>query len=64
MMMTSGQAVKYSGSLDAARHILKEGPASMFRGAGANIVRAVASAGVLAGYDKFRDVYIKWRVET
>jgi len=55
MMMTSGQAVKYSGSVDCARQILKhEGFKSMFKGAGANILRAVAGAGVLAGYDKLQ----------
>ena len=61
-MMTSGQTVKYTGSLDAARQILREGPVAMFRGAGANVVRAVASAGVLAGYDKFKEVYVQWRI--
>jgi solute carrier family 25 (adenine nucleotide translocator) protein 4/5/6/31 len=55
MMMTSGQAVKYNGSLDCARQILaKEGMSSMFKGAGANILRAVAGAGVLAGYDQLQ----------
>ena len=55
MMMTSGQAVKYNGSLDCAKQILaKEGMASMFKGAGANILRAVAGAGVLAGYDQLQ----------
>lgn len=32
----------------------KEGPKSLFKGAGANILRGVASAGVLAIYDKFQ----------
>lgn len=52
MMMTSGQAVKYSSSMACAKEILaKEGMSSMFKGAGANILRAVAGAGVLSGYD-------------
>mmetsp|Transcript_76769 Transcript_76769/g.156064 ORF Transcript_76769/g.156064 Transcript_76769/m.156064 type:complete len:309 (+) Transcript_76769:75-1001(+) len=52
MMMTSGAAVKYRSSLHCASEILKnEGFASMFKGAGANILRAVAGAGVLSGYD-------------
>ncbi|CAB4308645.1 unnamed protein product [Prunus armeniaca] len=55
MMMTSGEAVKYKSSLDAFSQILKnEGAKSLFKGAGANILRAVAGAGVLAGYDKLR----------
>ncbi|XP_019163984.1 PREDICTED: ADP,ATP carrier protein, mitochondrial [Ipomoea nil] len=55
MMMTSGEAVKYKSSFDAFSQILKnEGPKSLFKGAGANILRAVAGAGVLAGYDKLQ----------
>ncbi|KAJ6138273.1 hypothetical protein N7471_004759 [Penicillium samsonianum] len=53
MMMTSGEAVKYSSSMDAARQIVaKEGVKSLFKGAGANILRGVAGAGVLSIYDK------------
>ncbi|KAF9248676.1 hypothetical protein DTO006G1_4672 [Penicillium roqueforti] len=53
MMMTSGEAVKYSSSMDAARQIIaKEGFKSLFKGAGANILRGVAGAGVLSIYDK------------
>ncbi|CAI0431000.1 unnamed protein product [Linum tenue] len=55
MMMTSGEAVKYSSSLAAFKQIVKnEGTKSLFKGAGANILRAVAGAGVLAGYDKLQ----------
>ncbi|KAI9116687.1 hypothetical protein K1719_012345 [Acacia pycnantha] len=55
MMMTSGEAVKYKSSMDAFSQIIKnEGPKSLFKGAGANILRAVAGAGVLAGYDKLQ----------
>jgi len=62
MMMTSGQAVKYKGSMDCAIQIIKnEGAMSMMKGAGANILRGVAGAGVLAGFDKFKAVYIAWR---
>ena len=47
------QAVKYSSSLDAARQIVaKEGSKSLFKGAGANILRGVAGAGVLSIYDQ------------
>ncbi|KAI4382140.1 hypothetical protein MLD38_008139 [Melastoma candidum] len=55
MMMTSGQAVKYKSSLDAFTQIVRnEGTKSLFKGAGANILRAIAGAGVLAGYDKLQ----------
>ncbi|CAN1263742.1 ADP,ATP carrier protein, mitochondrial [Linum perenne] len=55
MMMTSGEAVKYKSSMDAFNQIMKnEGAKSLFKGAGANILRAVAGAGVLAGYDKLQ----------
>jgi solute carrier family 25 (adenine nucleotide translocator) protein 4/5/6/31 len=55
MMMTSGEAVKYNSSLHAFSVIVKnEGVSSLFKGAGANILRAVAGAGVLAGYDKLQ----------
>jgi solute carrier family 25 (adenine nucleotide translocator) protein 4/5/6/31 len=55
MMMTSGEAVKYSSSIDCARQIMaKEGVYSFFKGAGANILRAIAGAGALAGYDQLQ----------
>jgi solute carrier family 25 (adenine nucleotide translocator) protein 4/5/6/31 len=61
MMMTSGSGVKYNGSLDAATQIMKaEGFSSFFKGAGANILRGVAGAGVLAGFDKFKQAYIEF----
>ena len=53
MMMTSGEAVKYKNTLDAARQIIaKEDVKSLFKGAGANILRGVAGAGVLSIYDQ------------
>merc|ERR1712033_160055 len=62
MMMTSGGGAKYKGSVDCAMQILKnEGFMSMMKGAGANILRGVAGAGVLAGFEKFQNLYIKWR---
>jgi len=55
MMMTSGEAVKYTSSLQAMSIIYqKEGVSSFFKGAGANVLRAVAGAGVLAGYDQLQ----------
>merc|ERR1712018_228645 len=63
MMMTSGGGVKYKGSIDCGIQILKnEGFMSMMKGAGANVLRGVAGAGVLAGFDAFKDIYIKWRL--
>merc|ERR1712071_421495 len=62
MMMTSGGGVKYKGSFDCARQIMaNEGFMSMMKGAGANVLRGVAGAGVLAGFDKFQSLYIQWR---
>jgi len=59
MMMTSGEAVKYRSSIHAFSEIVKnEGTPSLFKGAGANILRAVAGAGVLAGYDKLQVVFL------
>ena len=55
MMMTSGQGEKFAGSIDCFNKILaKEGWKSFFKGAGANILRGVAGAGVLAFYDKLQ----------
>jgi len=63
MMMTSGGGVKYKGSIDCGMQILKnEGFMSMMKGAGANILRGVAGAGVLAGTDKFKALYIQYRL--
>jgi len=58
MMMTSGEAVKYKSSMHAFQEIVaKEGTKSLFKGAGANILRAVAGAGVLAGYDQMQIIF-------
>jgi len=63
MMMTSGgSGVKYKGSIDCFRQVLaNEGFMSLMKGAGANVLRGVAGAGVLAGFDKFQSLYIEWR---
>jgi len=59
MMMTSGEAVKYNGSFDCAIHIWKqEGFMSFMKGAGANILRGIAGAGVLSGFDVVVKAYI------
>ncbi|EIW83634.1 mitochondrial carrier [Coniophora puteana RWD-64-598 SS2] len=57
MMMTSGEKVQYKSFVDAGRQIIaKEGAKTLFNGAGANILRGVAGAGVLAIYDKFQEL--------
>jgi len=62
MMMTSGESAKYRSSMHAMSDILaKEGMMSFFKGAGANILRGIAGAGVLSGFDLFQDYYIELR---
>jgi solute carrier family 25 (adenine nucleotide translocator) protein 4/5/6/31 len=61
MMMTSGEGVKYNGSMDCASQILKaEGFMSFMKGAGANVLRGMAGAGVLAGFDVMKASYIAY----
>jgi len=65
MMMTSGQAVKYKGAMDCMFQIMRtEGTAALFKGAGANILRGIAGAGVLSGFDKLVQVYAGIKVDT
>ena len=60
---TNIQGVHYKSSFDCGMQILNtEGFMSMMKGAGANILRGVAGAGVLAGFDKFQAMYISWRL--
>jgi len=62
MMMTSGQAVKYKGSIDCFLQIVRnEGFMSLMKGAGANILRGMAGAGTLAGFDLFCSWYIQFK---
>lgn len=62
MMMTSGAKEKYKGSIDCTIKIVKnEGVGSLFKGAGANILRGMAGAGTLAGFDLFKAEYIRLR---
>jgi solute carrier family 25 (adenine nucleotide translocator) protein 4/5/6/31 len=57
MMMTSGSTTHYKSMFDAGSQIIaKEGVKSLFKGAGANILRGVAGAGVLSLYDKLQEV--------
>jgi solute carrier family 25 (adenine nucleotide translocator) protein 4/5/6/31 len=62
MMMTSGTGVTYNGSLDCARKVIaSEGFMSLMKGAGANILRGVAGAGVLSGFDSVKAAYINMK---
>ena len=58
------EAVKYKSSFDCGflQVVNNEGPMSLMKGAGANILRGVAGAGVLAGFDKFKELYILLRL--
>jgi len=65
MMMTSGQAVKYKGSVDCFLQVMKnEGFMSLMKGAGANILRGIAGAGVLSGFDSLVQLYLGVKVDT
>jgi solute carrier family 25 (adenine nucleotide translocator) protein 4/5/6/31 len=62
MMMTSGgdKSLMYNGSIDCAVQILKkEGFMSFMKGAGTNVLRGVAGACVLTGFDELQECYIK-----
>jgi len=57
MMMTSGTGHNYRSMAHAGSEIIqREGAKSLFKGAGANILRGVAGAGVLSLYDKLQEV--------
>merc|ERR1711939_142058 len=57
MMMTSGEKVHYKNMVDCGAQVIKaEGVGALFKGAGANILRGVAGAGVLSLYDKFQEL--------
>ncbi|KAJ7087884.1 mitochondrial carrier [Mycena epipterygia] len=63
MMMRSGTGTHYKSMFDAGSQIMaKEGSKALFKGAGANILRGVASAGVLAIYDKFQAIMFDGKI--
>lgn len=58
MMMTTGEPFRYKGSIDCVRTIIKgEGFMSLMKGGGVNVLRGVAGAGVLSGFDYFQNIY-------
>jgi len=63
MMMTSGSAnQKYKSSIDCTLKILRnEGVYAMYRGAGSNLLRGLAGALVLVGFDYFKGFYLEWK---
>ena len=64
MMMTSGQAVKYKGAMDCMTQIVRtEGVASLFKGAGTNILRGFVGAGALSGFDKLVQTYTNLKLD-
>ena len=65
MMLTSGQPVKYNGSLDCLSSIIRtEGVLGLYKGYVFCLVTAVAGAGLLAGYDKLVQVYTGVKTDT
>jgi solute carrier family 25 (adenine nucleotide translocator) protein 4/5/6/31 len=63
MMMTSGKnAGKYKSSIDCGTKVLKEeGVKAMYKGAGSNILRGLAGAMVLVGFDYCKNYYLEWK---
>lgn len=61
-VLFSGEQVKYRGSIHCASHIYHtEGAMSFMKGAFANVIRGVAGAGVLVGFDKIKEFYVDLR---
>lgn len=59
MMLTAGQQNKYSSSFACLRQVVAtEGMYALYKGAGVNIVRGMAGAGVLVGFDKIREFHL------
>lgn len=65
MMMRSGEIEKYRGSMDCYLKIVRnEGYGALMKGAGVNIFRGIAGAGVLSLFDKFTHMYTGIKIET
>lgn len=56
--MTSGEKIKFKGSMDCISKIYSEGGMkAFFRGGAANIVGGITGAAVLSIYDRFKVYY-------
>jgi len=66
MMMTSGNnnIEKYSGSIDCLRQIVKleGGSKALYRGAAVCMLKGAFGAGLLAGFDEVKNIYIGLRL--
>merc|ERR1712203_224545 len=61
MMMTSIGHLKYDGSIDCIKYIIRnEGITSFYKGCGINIFRGIAGAGTLVGFDLFQSLYSQY----
>jgi len=61
-LLTSSRTNKYTGPIHCATVICQqEGPRALMKGATANVLRGIAGAGVLAGFDKFKAAYVRMR---
>lgn len=62
MMMTSGTGTHYKSSIDCTIQVLKnDGFMAFFKGAGANVLRGIAGAGAISGFDIFKRKYEEWK---
>jgi len=65
MMMTSGTGTFYKSSIDCTMKVWKaEGFMSFFHGAGANVLRGIAGAGAISGFDIVKRTYEEWKFGT
>ena len=65
MMMRSGEAVKYKGSLYCMSSIIRaEGVTSLFKGSSVYIIKSISGAVLLAGFDKAVALYTAVKGDT
>ncbi|CAF1455898.1 unnamed protein product [Adineta ricciae] len=66
MLMTSGLAVRYKGSIDCIVYDIRNESvtSSLLKGTGSNIVRGIEGTGVLVGLDKLVQFYTGTKVDT
>jgi solute carrier family 25 (adenine nucleotide translocator) protein 4/5/6/31 len=65
MMMTSGEAVQYKGVLDCMVQIVRnEGVRALYKGVDLIIIKSIAGAILLAGFDKLVQRYVAYKNNT